>query len=252
MGEPGTAERLRHRACGGRDAERGRCGRRPSRCAAERCPRDHLHRLAGSAADDPEHVQDRRRTDAGGAARRRPLARRAGAVDLRRPLGRDGGSPDGLRTPCVGIRPGGTRPGIGRSGRNASDSSSVRAFLRRLPHVARAEHDRAAVRRRSPRARARGARPSPSRPSTLAGAALHPRHRPEPRRLLPGARDGESVLRARARDRRGRDGARCRAHRAPTPHRRLQRRPRGRSCARRHGVGRRDDPRDRRLAQRSR
>ncbi len=240
------------RACRGRDAERGRCRRRPSRRAAERRPRDHLHRLAGSAADDPEHVQDRRRADAGGASCRRPLARSAGAVDLRRPLGRDGGPPDGLRSPRVGVRSGGTRPGTGRSGRNASDSSSVRALLRRLPHVARAEHDRAAVRRRPPRTRARGARPSPSRPSTLAGAALHPRHRPEPGRLLPGARDGESLLRPRACDRRRRDGPRRRTHRAPAPHRRLQRRPRGRSCARRHGVGRRDDPRDRRLAERSR
>ena len=252
MGEPGPAERLRKRTCGGRDAERGRCGGRPSRCAAEWCPRDHLHRLAGSAADDPEHVQDRGRTDTGGAACRRSLARSARPVDLRGPLGRDGSPSDGLRTPCVGIGPGGTRPGTGRAGRNASDPSSVRALLRRLPHVARAEHDRAAVRRRPPRTRARGARASPSRPSTLAGATLHPRHSAEPGRLLPGARDGESVLRARAGDRRGRDGARCRAHRTTAPHRRLQRRPRGRPGARRHGVGRRDDPRDRRLAQRAR
>ena len=36
----------------------------------------------------------------------------------------------------------------------------VRALLRRLPHLARAQHDRAALRRRPARARARGARPA--------------------------------------------------------------------------------------------
>ena len=40
----------------------------------------------------------------------------------------------------------------------------------------------------------------------VAGAAVHPRHRAEPRRLLPGARDGEPVLRPRAGRGRGRDG----------------------------------------------
>ena len=51
---------------------------------------DDVHGVAGPAADDPQHVQDRRRTDVGGLSRRRPLAGGAGAVDLRRPQRRDG------------------------------------------------------------------------------------------------------------------------------------------------------------------
>ena len=38
----------------------------------------------------------------------------------------------------------------------------------------------------------------------VAGAPVHPRHRPEPRRLLPGARDGQPVLRPGPRRGRGR------------------------------------------------
>ena len=42
--------------------------------------------VAGPAADDPEHVQDRRRADLGGDQRGGPIACSAGLVDLRRPL----------------------------------------------------------------------------------------------------------------------------------------------------------------------
>ena len=223
MGEPGAAQRLGHRARGGRDAERGRGGRRPARCAAERCAGDDVHRLPGPAADDPEHVQDRRRADAGGAARGRPVARGAGAVDLRRPLGRDGRPPDRLRAARIGLGSGGPRPRARRAGRDAPDAGAVRALLRRVPDLARAEHDRAALRRRPARAGTRGARAGSSRPGALAGAAVHPRHGAEPGRLLPGARDGEPLLRPRAGRRRGRDGAPRRAHRSPLPHRRLHR-----------------------------
>ena len=204
-------------ARGRRDAERGRGGRRPARRAAERRARDDVHRLAGPAADDPEHVQDRRRADAGGAACGSPVARGARAVDLRRPLGRDGRPPDRLRAARIGLGPGGPRPRARGAGRNAPDSGAVRALLRRVPDLARAEHDRAALRRRPARARARGARAGSSRSGALAGAAVHPRHGAEPGRLLPGARDGEPLLRPRAGRGRGRDGAPRRAHRAPLP-----------------------------------
>ena len=61
-----------------------------------------------------------------------------------------------------------------------------------------------------------------------ARAPVHPRHRAQPGHVLPGARDGEPVLRARAGDRAGRDGPLRRADRpslqavrvrraAPTP-----------------------------------
>ena len=56
---------------GGRDAERRRRRRRGARRAAGRRARHHLHRVAGPAADDPQHVQDRRRTDLHGLPRRR-------------------------------------------------------------------------------------------------------------------------------------------------------------------------------------
>ena len=120
------------------------------------------------------------------------------------------------------------------------DARAVRALLRRLPHLARAEHDRAALRRRPARARARGAGPRAPRPGAVAGAAVHPRHRAEPGRLLPGARDGQPVLRPRPGRRRGRDGAPRRAHRPPLPRRRLQRAPGGRARDRGDGLGRRD------------
>ena len=86
----------------------------------------------------------------------------------------------------------------------------------------------------------------------VAGAAVHPRHRAEPRRLLPGARDGEPVLRRRPRRRRGRDGTPRRAHRAPHAHRRVRRASRGRPGAGRDGLGRGDGARDGGCAQRRR
>ena len=60
----GTQQHLGHRAGRGRDAVRGRRRRRRARRAAGRGARDDLHGLAGPAADDPQHVQDRRRADA--------------------------------------------------------------------------------------------------------------------------------------------------------------------------------------------
>ena len=81
MGRPvgGRAppEPLGHGARRGRDAERGRRGGRAARRAAGRRAGDDLHRVAGPAPDDPQHVQDRRRADAdglprGGARRSRP------------------------------------------------------------------------------------------------------------------------------------------------------------------------------------
>ena len=81
-----------------------------------------------------------------------------------------------------------------------ADAGAVRALLRRLPHLARAEHDRAArptttCGRCVPEELVRAHRARALSP----GAAVHPRHRAEPRRLLPGARDRQPVLRARPR-----------------------------------------------------
>ena len=148
----------------GGDAERGRRGRRAARRAAGRGADDDLHRVAGPAADDPQHVQDRRRADADGVPRGGAVARGAGAVDLRRPLRRDGGAPDRLRAARLGLGAGGARPGAGRAGGDARDARAVRALLRRLPHLARAQHDRAALRRRPAGAGPRGAGPRRTAP----------------------------------------------------------------------------------------
>ena len=83
------------------------------------------------------------------------------------------------------------------------------------------------------------------------GAAVHPRHRAEPRRLLPGARDGEPVLRPHPGRRRGRDGPPRRAHRPPLRHRRVRRASRRRAGAGRDGLRRGDRPGDRGCAQRA-
>ena len=90
---------------------------------------------------------------------------------------------------------------------------------------------RAALRRRPARARPGGAGARASRPRAVAGAAVHPRHRAEPGRLLPGPRDRQPVLRPGAGGRAGRDGPARRAHRPPLPAGRLQRRiPRPSAC----------------------
>ena len=100
------------------------------------CAGDDVHRVAGPAADDPEHVQDRRRADAGGVPRRGAFARCAGAVDLRRPLRRDGGAPDRIRAAGLRLGAGGSRPGGGRARCDARDAAyrsctSSTAFARR-------------------------------------------------------------------------------------------------------------------------
>jgi diguanylate cyclase (GGDEF)-like protein/PAS domain S-box-containing protein len=59
---PQGTQSLGHGTRGRRAAVRGRGGRGGPRRAAGGCAGHDLHRLAGPAADDPQHVQDRRRT----------------------------------------------------------------------------------------------------------------------------------------------------------------------------------------------
>ena len=61
--------------------------------------------------------------------------------------------------------------------------------------------------------------PRAPRPGAVPGAAVHPGHRAEPGRLLPGAGDGEPVLRRRAGRGPGRDGRPRRAYRPPVSRR---------------------------------
>ena len=119
----------------GRDAVgRRRRGRRARR-AAGGCAHDDLHGVAGPAADDPEHVQDRRRADGVRHARRGPHRRDPRAVDLRRPLGRDGVPPDRVRDAVLGLGAGGPRLRRDRARGDARGARAVPALLRRLPHL---------------------------------------------------------------------------------------------------------------------
>ena len=104
-------------------SEAGAAGARARRAAGRRADHD-LHGLAGPAADDPQHVQDRGRAHARGLPRRGALGRGAGALDLRRPLGRDGDPRHGLRPALLELGAGGARPRADRPGRDAGRRAS--------------------------------------------------------------------------------------------------------------------------------
>ena len=110
----GQDQHLGHRAARRRDAERRRRRRRRPRRAPDRRPDDDLHRVAGPAADDPQHVQDRRRADAGRLPRRGARDRDPGALDLRRPLRRHGRADDRLGDALLELGAGSARPGAHR------------------------------------------------------------------------------------------------------------------------------------------
>ena len=133
--------------------------RRAARRAAEGRAGDDVHRVAGPAADDPQHVQDRRRADAGGHPRRGPHGRDPRAVDLRRPQRRDARPHDRLGDARRRLGPGGARLRARRPRRDAALAGAVPPLLRRLPHLARDRQDRAPRRRRPPRAGPRRRRP---------------------------------------------------------------------------------------------
>ena len=130
------------------------------------------------------------------------------------------------------------RPRLPRG--DAAHPRALPALLRRVPHVARGRQDRAARRRRPARAgprtptsldhRARGLSP---------GAARAARHRAEPRRVLPGPRGGQPVLRRRARGGAGGVRRAGRAHRPALRPRRLPRGARRRARRRADGLRRR-------------
>ncbi len=203
----GRTEHLGHGAARRRDAERGwRRGRRARR-AADRRDDHHVHGVAGPAADDPEHVQDRRRADADGLSRRRALAGRAGAVDLRRSLRRHGRADDRLGDAVLELGAGGARPGAHRPERDARLAHSLHPLLRRLPHVARDQQDRSARRRGRARDDRRRSGVRAPTPRAQPGSAGRARRGAESRRLLPGPRDGEPVLRGAAGARADGDGS---------------------------------------------
>src|ERR1051326_3066752 len=245
-------EPLGHDSLGRGDAERRRRGRRAARRAADRLPGDDVHRIARPPADDSEHVQNRRRADARGLPHRRAHAGHARAVDLRRPQRRHGLPLRRLGDALLGERAGGAGLRVHRPGGDARGAHPVPALLRRLPHLARDREDRRVVRGADagddrPRARLR---PSCARPH--ARPPRRARHGAEPRRLLPGPRAREPVLR-RVREHRGRvDGALRARHRPPLRAVRVPRRARRRARHRADGLRLRGRARDGRRADRAR
>ena len=75
-----------------RNAERGRGCRGSPRRAARRSADHYVHFIAGAAVDDPEHVQNRGRTDPHRFPCRGAGVSGARSVDFRRSPGRDGRS----------------------------------------------------------------------------------------------------------------------------------------------------------------
>ena len=78
----------RRQTCGGACPRSSRCKARagrpaPSTALSGRGAFDDVHGVAGSLADDPEHVQDRRRVDSDRVPRRGPHGRHPSAVDIR-------------------------------------------------------------------------------------------------------------------------------------------------------------------------
>ena len=182
---------------GDRDAERGRRGRGAARGSSGRGAVHDVHGVARPPADDPQHVQDRRRAHAGRDPRRGADTRDARAVDLRGPERRDGGATDRLGDAGIVGRAGGSGPGRGRPHRDARVPRAVPALLRRLPDLARGERDPIAPGRGAARPRRRPPRPGASRARPLPRPPGAPRDRTEPRRVLPGARGLEPLPRDR-------------------------------------------------------
>ena len=134
-------------AGGHRDAVGG--GRR------RRCPRrfagwragDDLHGQPGPVADVAGDVQDRRRAPSVRHSRRGPCRRRSRPLDLRRPLRRLRGPSDRLRHSRRRLGAGGAGHGGSRLHDQSRESRAVPALFRRLPHLARDQRHRPALRR---------------------------------------------------------------------------------------------------------
>ena len=143
----------------------------------------------------------------GGVPRGGAVDRDPGAVDLRRPSGRDGGALRRLRHAGGGLGAGGARLGAGcpggdargRACRSCISSTGSAPRTRSTSSTLLADDADPGDDRRRPRAR-------PSRSGAEPGASVDPRHRAQSRHLLPGARDGEPLLRGDPGHRAGRDG----------------------------------------------
>ena len=219
-----------------RNAVGGRCRGSRARCPASRRPGHDLHCVAGTAPDDPQHVQDRGRADPLHDARRRAHHRHARTVHLRRPLRRDGLPDDRFRHAQLLVRAGGPRFRGHRARGHARLASPVHPLLRRLSDITRDVENRSARRRRPASVAVRRRRGGTSPAGVDARPSRAPGDRTEPRHVLSGARSGESLLSRVPGHRRGLDGAVRHADGAPVRLVRLRRTPRGRACRRDHGI----------------
>ena len=163
--EPRAAERVGHGPGGGGDAERGAAPRArcTARCRAGRSATTftasqglllmipNMYKIAGELTAAVMHVAARSLAAQGLSI----FGDHSDVMAVRQ---------TGFRAAVVGVGAGGPRPGAGGARRDARDSGAVRALLRRLSHLARAEHDRAARRRGPAGAGLRGAGPRAPRP----------------------------------------------------------------------------------------
>ncbi len=217
-----------------------------------RRPDDDLHGVPGPDAHAPEHAQDRRRDAADGLPRLGPLAGLPVAVHLRRPQRRHGRPQHGLRHDLRRLGPGGPGPGHRRPSGDAPDEDPVPPLLRRLPDLERRREGRPRLLRDADRA-VRAPVPRGFPQALPQPRAAHAEGRPaEPRRLLPGPRDGQQVLRRVPRPRPALHGQGRPGHRPAVPPLRLLRRPRRRQGHRHDGLGRRDRRGDDQLPERAR
>ena len=200
-----TREPLGHGSRRGRDAVRGRSGGRRARCAADRSADHHVHRIAGSAVDAAQHVQDRGGTHRVLHARGGAQCRHARAFDLRGPFRCDGGPPERFRDARLRFPTGSSGPRRHRARRDCGVEGAVPALLRRVPHLTRDPEDRS-DRQRHPAGPARPGRCGGTpRPGAVPRAPGGQGHLTEPRRVLPGSRGRERVPRRLPRGRRGDD-----------------------------------------------
>ena len=240
MGRRRATEPVGRRPLGGRVAERGRRRRHGAWRAPGRQPRHHVHREPGTPPDGPQHVQDRRGTDARGLPCLGACGRHACTIDFRRPQRRDGCPRHRLRAPRLVLGTGGAGSRPRRSRRDPRGARAFPPLLRRLSHFARAPEDRDGGRRSRPRDDRRAYRGGRARARALAGPPGLARVSAEPRRLLPEPRGGEPLLSCDSGDRTGGDGPLRRADGARAFALRVSRfaRRRVRDCD--HGVGHRD------------
>ena len=239
-------QHLGHSAAGGRNAERGGSLGSLPRSAAGGSIGHHLHRLPGTPAHDPQHVQNSGRTHQHSHARNSQKRGRPRALHLRRPLRRHGRAQHRLGHALLGDSAGIHGQRAHRANGDPRRQSSRPPLLRRLPHQPRRNENRrnplrrhARLHRRRPRARTQIQPPHARR-------ALHPRHRAKPRRLLPVDGRAQPLLRRHARHRPASDGQIRENHRQTIPPLRLLRQPRSRASHNHHGLRRGGSARSRR------